>query len=210
MAMPRARTPFQRFLSTILPMCLIVCGAQLTGSAQGQKTQHETMMFHSPLPLGADGYLLRPLNRRFYLMASADNPEFDKIKVTRIHLGGTVVGPDGTEMRHYPQELTFRVTASAIESDIFASDVDPVNYSGDLNSFLLGLKFRLKVHRGLKVSVIQPERVHLIGVPADLPFEERVYHVAFDAGDVPLDARLVLEVTGPDGEKLSRFHLEML
>ena len=154
--------------------------------------------------------MLRPVNRRFYVMASADNPEFDKCKVTRIHLGGTVVSADGTEMRHYPQELTFRVTASAIESDIFASDIDPVNYSGDLNSFLLGLQFRLKVYRGLKMSTMKPERVHLIGVPADLPFEERVYHVAFDAADVPVDARLVLEVTGPGGEKLSRFHLEML
>src|SRR3954466_14485141 len=97
-----------------------------------------------------------------------------------------------------------------IESDLLASKIDSVKYSGDLNSFLLGMHFRLKVHRGLKVSVIKPENVHLIGVPADQPFEERVYKVAFDTNDLPLDARLVLEVTGPDGEKLSRFHLEVL
>jgi hypothetical protein len=52
--------------------------------------------------------------------------------------------------------------------------------------------------------------VHLIGVPADQPFEERVYKVAFDTNEIPLDARLVLEVTGPDGARLSRFHLEVL
>jgi hypothetical protein len=85
-----------------------------------------------------------------------------------------------------------------------------VDYPGDMNSFLLGMNFRLKIYRGLKVSVMKPERVHLIGVPADQPFEERVYKVAFDTNEIPLDARLVLEVTGPDGARLSRFHLEVL
>jgi hypothetical protein len=209
--MADARTPLRAFFSTAIPILAIVSGLQLAGSAEGPKSgPPPTMLFHSPLPLGADGYLLRPLNRKFYLMASADNPEFDQCRVTRVHLGGTVVGADGTQMRHYPQQLTFRVTASAIESDILSSDIDLVNYSGDLNSFLLGMHFRLKVYRGLKVSVIKPERVHLIGVPADQPFEERVYKVAFDTNDLPLDARLVLEVTGPEGERLSRFHLEVL
>jgi hypothetical protein len=131
-------------------------------------------------------------------------------RVTRVHLGGTVVGPDGTQMRHYPQQLTFRVTASAIESEMLSNDIDSVDYPGDMNSFLLGMNFRLKIYRGLKVSVMKPERVHLIGVPADQPFEERVYKVAFDTNEIPLDARLVLEVTGPDGARLSRFHLEVL
>lgn len=208
--MAHARTALRAFVSTAIPILAIVVGLQLAGSAEGPKSGPPTMLFRSPLPLGADGYLLRPLNRKFFLMASADNPEFNMVRVTRIHLGGTVVGADGTEMRHYPQQLSFRVTASALESDMLTNDVDAVNYSGDLNSFLLGMHFRLKVYRGLKVSLLKPERVHLIGVPADQPFEERVYKVAFDTNDLPLDARLVLEVTGPDGEKLSRFHLEVL
>src|SRR4051812_19548271 len=137
--MARARTGLRAFFSTAIPILAIVSGLQLTGSAEGPKSGPPTMLFRSPLPLGADGYLLRPLNRKFYLMASADNPEFNLCRVTRIHLSGTVVGADGTPMRHYPQQLTFRVTASAIESDMIPSDIDPVDYSGDLNSFLLGM-----------------------------------------------------------------------
>src|SRR3954463_11648923 len=209
--MAHARTALRAFFSTAIPVLAFISCLHLTGSAEGPKSgPPPTMLFRSPLPLGADGYLLTPLNRRFFLMASADNPEFNMCRVTRVHLGGTVVGADGTQMRHYPQQLTFRVTASAIESDLLTSDIDSVKYSGDLNSFLLGMHFRLKVYRGLKVSVINPEHVHMIGVPADQPFEERVYKVAFDTNELPLNARLVLEVTGPNGERLSRFHLEML
>jgi hypothetical protein len=207
--MALARSALRVLFSTAIPILVLTFGLHLAGSAEGQNSP-PTMLFRSPMPLGADGYVLTPVNRKFFLIASADNPEFNMVRVTRIHLGGTVVGADGTEMRHYPQSLTFRVTASAIESDMLSNDIDAVNYSGDLNSFLLGMHFRLKAYRGLKVSVIKPERVHLIGVPADQPFDERVYKVAFDTNDLPLDARLVLEVTGPDGERLSRFHLEVL
>jgi hypothetical protein len=208
--MAYARSALRAFFLATTPI-LLIFGLQLSGSAEGQKTSGPpTLLFRSPLPLGADGYVLRPLNRKFFLMASADNPEFNMCRVTRVHLGGTVVGPDVTQMRHYPQQLTFRVTASAIESEMLSNDIDSVDYPGDMNSFLLGMNFRLKIYRGLKVSVMKPERVHLIGVPADQPFEERVYKVAFDTNEIPLDARLVLEVTGPDGARLSRFHLEVL
>jgi hypothetical protein len=206
----QARTSLHSHLSKTIAVLVAIFVLHIAGSAEGQKVTPDTLLFRSPLPLGADAYELKPLNRRFFLMASADNPEFNKCKVTRAHLGGTVIGADGTEMRHYPEQLSFRVTASAIESEMLPSDIDPVNYKGDMNSFLLGLKFRLKVYRGLKMNIVQPERVHLAGVPADLPFDERVYKIAFDTNDLPLDARLVLEVFGPDGEPLSRFHLEML
>src|SRR4051794_3150410 len=101
--MAYARSALRAFFLATTPI-LLIFGLQLSGSAEGQKTSGPpTLLFRSPLPLGADGYVLRPLNRKFFLMASADNPEFNMCRVTRVHLGGTVVGPDGTQMRHYPQ-----------------------------------------------------------------------------------------------------------
>jgi hypothetical protein len=79
-----------------------------------------------------------------------------------------------------------------------------------MNDFLLGLKFKLKVFRGLHMQQLTPSNVKLIGVPAYETYEERVYRVTFDTPDLPVDARLVLEVYDADGTRLTRFHLEML
>ncbi len=60
------------------------------------------------------------------------------------------------------------------------------------------------------MQVIQPVLVRQIGMPADVPYDERVYRIAFDTGNIPVDARLVLEVFSPKGELLTKFHFELL
>ncbi len=172
--------------------------------------QHAVLQYRFPLPLGADGFVVEPQHRPFFLLASAEDPGHQNLLVRRVNLGGSVTAADGTQLRHYPDELRFRVTASALDPSMLSSDVEPISYSGDMNSLLLGLRFRLKVYRALHMRVIRPTRVVEIGMPSDVPYDERVYRVAFDTGDIPVDARLVLEVISPTGERLSRFHLELL
>jgi hypothetical protein len=51
--------------------------------------------------------------------------------------------------------------------------------------------------------------VKLVGMPMDVPYDERIYRVSFDLGEVPLADRIVLEVLSPREERLTRFHLDM-
>ena len=51
----------------------------------------------------------------------------------------------------------------------------------------------------------------MIGVPADVPYDERVYRVNFDLPDnEPVTERFVLEVIRPRGERLARLHFSLL
>jgi hypothetical protein len=65
------------------------------------------------------------------------------------------------------------------------------------------------VFHGLRQTIVEPAAVKMIGVPDDMPYDERIYRVAFDLGDVSLDDRIVLEVLTPSGERLCKFHLDL-
>jgi len=162
------------------------------------------------LPLGADAFLLRPAGREFYLMSCIEDRRFDRLQVSRVRNSPFVIDASGDVWEHYPADLTFRVTATAMDPGSVKTDIDNIDEQGDMNSFLLGLRFRLKVFRGLQMQIVNPSAVHLIGMPSDVPYDERVYRVKFNAADFPVDARLVMEVLSPAGKLLSRFHLELL
>jgi hypothetical protein len=202
------RNPLLGKALTILLILPVFCASGIAGEPTNQKTVLE---YRFPVPLGADAFVLNPMRRSFYLLACADNPQLQNLKITRANLGGTVVGRDGSELRHYPAELSFRVTATAMDPEMLTSDVSQVESNGqDMNRFLLGLNFQLKIYRALHMEVVKPARVTMIGMPTDVPYDERIYRVTFDTDDIPVDARIVLEVMAPTGERLSRFHLELL
>jgi hypothetical protein len=121
-----------------------------------------------------------------------------------------VIDAAGDIWKSYPNELTFRVTATGLDNAVIGADIDTITEPGDLNSLLLGLRFRLKVFRGLTMHIVQPSSIKLIGMPADVPYDERVYRVSFKTVSLPVDSRLVMEVLTPKGQLLSRFHLELL
>ena len=164
---------------------------------------------HSPLALGVDAFRLLPVGGTFYLMACVENPELEGVTVFRDHSWELVRDPRGNDLHTYPAVVQFRVTASTLAGEKMQVPPQAVRAETDLNSFLLGLRFQLKIDRSLDTTVINPENVRLIGVPSDQPFEERVYRVSFNTGGVPIDARLVLEVFAPNGERLSQFHLDL-
>jgi hypothetical protein len=73
---------------------------------------------------------------------------------------------------------------------------------------MLGLRFRLKIFkRHPRHRTREPKVVSVIGVPADVPYDERVYRVSFKLDRIPLKHRIVLELS-PGGERISKFHLE--
>lgn len=166
--------------------------------------------YKAPLPLGADGFRLEPANREFYLLGCVEDRRFNRLQVSRVRKSPFVIDASGDVWKNYPSEVTFRITATAMDPGTLKSDIDRIDEPGNLNSFLLGLHFRLKVFEGLNMRTVKPSAIRMIGIPSDVPADERIYRVSFQTGDFPVDARLVMEVLSPAGKLLSRFHLELL
>jgi hypothetical protein len=76
---------------------------------------------------------------------------------------------------------------------------------------LTKLKFRLKAYDGLHMRIVFPDSSTMIGVPADIPYDERIYRVTFELPeDEPVTERFVLEVLSTKGERLARLHFSLL
>jgi hypothetical protein len=196
-----------RFLVAIL----FVMAAWLHVSAQSTHFDSPDRVFwiKSPMPLGTNRITLQPSGQHLLLLGCLEDHRFDRLQVSRVRESPFVIDASGDVWKNYPDELTFRITATALDSSVLQADNDTISETADMNSFLLGLHFRLKSFHGLRMKVVQPSSVRLIGVPADVPYQERVYRVAFDTGDFPVDDRLVMEVLSPRGQLLTRFHLEL-
>lgn len=176
---------------------------------QAQKgTTEGVALFHHIVPLGTLTYTLRPANRPFYLMASAIDPQFEGWKVLGSEFHQYVIDAAGERVKSYPSQILFRVSAGAKDSTLLDTHREPVAATGNMNSYLLNLSFRLKIFRGLSARTLHPSMVRMIGVPADVPYEERIYQVSFETKDVPLEDRMVLEVLSPGGQRLGKFHLD--
>ena len=91
----------------------------------------------------------------------------------------------------------------------FEEDPLPLPCPADVNDYLMHLQFRLKVFSGLSYFYVQPASVEMIGMPAEVPYDERIYLAGFNLNGVPATDRIVLEVLDPAGARISRFHLEL-
>lgn len=182
----------------------------MSGSKAAATSPDVAYEFHSVLPLGSDMFVVDGKKGSVLLLASAVSPQLEGWR--RINQGGSrfLYTADGQRVRTYPEHVQFRVTASALDRAP-GDDYDPVTVktSLPLNDYLLGLQFQVRIFHGLKMQVVSPAEVHMLGVPADIPYNERIYRVSFDLPQVPVQDRMVLEVLAPDGTRLSRFHYEL-
>ena len=167
------------------------------------------LQFHKVVPLGADAVRLEPSKAFVTLVASATSSGFEGLH--RFPRAGQVVlvGGSGDPVRMFPERVLFRVTAN-IAGDKIADDPLPLPSPLDAQNFMLGLHFRLKIFDGLKSSYLKPSWVQQIGVPAELPADQRIYVARFHLRSVPATDRLVLEVLDSEGRRVARFHLELL
>lgn len=188
------------FVATVL-----VATAQVPNS----DSPNQVFWMRTPLPLGAEQINLKPSGQHLLVLACIEDQKFDRLQVSRVRKSPFVIDAAGNVWKNYPDEVTFRVTATAMDIGAMQVDTENINESGNLNSFLLGLRFRLRSFRGLHMTELRPSSVKLIGVPADVPYQERVFRVSFETGEFPVDDRLVMEVLSPKGQLLSRFHLEL-
>lgn len=162
------------------------------------------------MPLGSDVFTLEGYRGSVILIATAVAPELEGWKKTAQDGSWFVYASDGSRAYTYPRQVQFRVTASASERPAETYEPLEVKSERPLNDYLLGLRFRMKIFHGLQMQVVEPADVHMLGVPADVPYNERIYRLSFQLPPVPVQDRMVLEVLSPEGDRLARFHFELL
>lgn len=167
--------------------------------------------FHARLPLGIDAFFVRPARRNLYLFATAISPHFEGWRIAESNGRKAVLAPDGSRVQYWPATLQFRVTATFMPDDLQDVDRDFLDLNSDtnLNAYLLALRFRMKVFHGIEVTTVEPDAVDMLGMPADVPYDERIWRASFTLPQsVSIEDRIVLEVLDPQGDRLCKFHLE--
>ncbi len=177
--------------------------------AEAQTFQEMELHFHAAVPLGVEGFVLKPANRKFYLFALAQNPAFEGMYQARKEGHRVLLDSAGRRVNFYPEIVDFRVTATGWDEKLLDISHFPVHASASLEDFLLRLRFRLVIFKGLKTRDVYPTSVRMIGMPANVPYDERIYGLTFRLNQVPISERVVLEVLAPNGQRIYKFHLDL-
>jgi len=189
---------------------LLLCGSGAHSTAQAapafQEMEH---VYHARIPLGADLFTVEGWNVPLSLLALASNPQFEGWQSRLAGERHLLLDAAGAPVQYYPSTLAFRVSA-ATNLKLFDPSPFALHTTLSPDQYLLRLRFQLKIFRGLQQTAVQPESVRLIGVPADIAYDERVYRINFALPDVPTSDRIVLEVLDPDGERICKFHLDLM
>ncbi len=163
----------------------------------------------SNLPAGYDVMVLKPSKATLSLIGLIECPELEGALHVAEGSHRRLVSPDGTTVKQFPQRFSFRVTASLRKIFIEGPDTS-VDVAGDPHELLLKLKFRVRAYHGLESREIVPQSIEMIGMPADVPSDERVYRINIDTGNLPITDRVVVEIFSPRGELLTHFPFILL
>jgi hypothetical protein len=165
--------------------------------------------FHSPAPAGYSVVVLQPSRTEVSILGLVECPEFDGAKKVSEGIQAFLLSADGAAMKHYPREFSFRVTAT-LRKTLLDGPSETLFSRYDPQQFLLKLGFKLRIYHGLERRDIFPRSVKMIGMPADVPYDERVYRVIFDVDDLPVSDRMVLEILSPENHRLTHFSFGVL
>lgn len=165
--------------------------------------------FSAVMPLGSDSILLQPAKERLNMLLSVECPEFEKIVANGYGRERSVTYDDGKPVRYYPNEIAFRFT---IGSRTMPEEVQPNEFEtkASVDHFQSSLRFRLKAFHGTSAKTYEPIEVKMLGVPVDVPYDERIYHFTFKLKNVPIEDRMMLEILDEDGNRVGKFHLQIL
>ncbi len=189
------------FALLLVSCCLIAAGAG-TDFKSGPG-------LHSAMPAGYDVVTLKPSGVNLSLMGLIECPEVEGAQRVFEGIKSRVISADGERVVKFPHRFSFRITAS-LRKIVLDGPIYAVNIPDDPQELLLKLRFRIKAYNGLEMSEITPESIDLIGMPADVPYDERIYRVAVKIGDTPITDRFVIEILSPQGELLTHFPFSVL
>jgi hypothetical protein len=194
---------------TLRKSILLVSLPWLLSASMSSEVRKVPVSINGRIPLGIESFRLEPAKSDFYLMASAEQPDF--IGLQRITEGehDHLISGTGKPFNFYPERVQFRLTASARER-LTEDKPYATKANESLPDLFLKLHFRLKIFHGLIYRYVQPSYIDDIGMPRDVPYDERIFRIGFNVGKVPIEDRIVMEVLSPTGERLCKFHLDLL
>jgi len=177
--------------------------------AFGQAHPTSTTRLGAVMSLGSDSILLQPAKERLNMLLSVECPGLAKIVLIGDGPARKALTDDGSPVRSYPDSISFRFT---IGSRTAADEMQPNEFEtkASADHFQSNLHFRLRVFHGIHSTTYDPAEVTMLGVPADIPYDERIYHFTFKLKDIPVDDRMMLEVLDEQGNRVGKFHLQIL
>jgi hypothetical protein len=164
---------------------------------------------HSAMPAGYSVVRLEPSGADVAVLGLIECPEVEGARHVSEGLNSKILAADGQPLKHFPRHFSFRVTAS-LRKTLLDGPSDTVMTAEDPQEFLLKLGFKLKVYHGLQTHEVVPQSVKMIGVPADVRSDERIFRVTFDIENLPVSDRVVLLVLSPEDEQLTHFSFGLL
>jgi hypothetical protein len=188
-------------------LLLIVIGFTL--AAMARNAAKATPGLRSNIPAGYDVILLKPSKATLSFIGLIECPELEGAQRLSQGLQAKLVSSDGSTVKEFPQHFSFRITAS-LKKVFLDEPVTSIALPDDPRELLLKLKFRVRVYHGLEVREIVPQSIEMIGVPADVPSDERIYRININAEKLPVTDRLVVQILSPRGEPLSHFPFSLL
>jgi hypothetical protein len=174
----------------------------LMAAVPGQPRDGSAM--HSNMPAGYEVVFLKPSRTSLALMGLIECPELEGAQRVSVGIRGRLVSADGEPIKRFPQRFSFRITAS-LRKVVLDGAIASIDVPDEPHELLLKLKFRVRAYNGLEVQEIFPESIEMIGVPADVPSDERVYRVNLNNVSLPITDRLVVEILSPQGQVLTHF-----
>jgi hypothetical protein len=183
-------------------LLLIVAG--FGPAATARSAQKATTGLHSNMPAGYEVIVLKPSKANLSMIGLIECPELEGAQHVAEGSHRKLVSADGSTIKEFPQRFSFRITAS-LRKVFLDGPVASVNVTDDPQELLLKLKFRIRAYNGLEVREIVPQSVEMIGMPADVPYDERVYRINVNAANLPITDRLVVDILSPQGELLTHF-----
>ncbi len=206
-----ARTSFlgsgRSALALLVAVLLGLAAAVLDSAAQDGRQE---FIFRQYTPMGGDALILMPAKQRLQLLATLESKELEGVRQIRLGKDEFLRGPDGGPFRFYPRELRFRLS---IGQRITFREANPsaIETKDSPDEFQSNLRFQLKLFNGLQAEVLTPEEAKVIGVPTNIPYNERIYSVRFKLPrDIPAHERLKLEVYDRNGNQVAKFQVQLL
>lgn len=181
---------------------LIVAGFALAASARNAPKPAPGM--RANIPAGYDVMLLKPSKATLSLIGLIECPELEGMQHVLEGSHARLVSSDGSTVKEFPQHFSFRITAS-LKKVFLDGPVTSIDLPDDPQELLLHLKFRVLAYHGLEMREIAPQSIEMIGMPADVPYDERIYRININAGNRAITDRLVVEIFSPGGELLTHF-----
>ena len=160
-------------------------------------------------PLGGDALLLQPSKTIVGMLLTLECKELEDMRLVERDSHRAVLNPDGTQVTKYPENVKFRFT---IGSRTQPNETSPlvVKISGTPDDFESHLHFRLKVFHGIESRELAPLEEKIIGVPASMPYDERIYSISFKLNDVPAEDRIMFEVLDTSGTRVAKFQMQLM